>query len=535
MKKRSRQEISEIMRKVASRDTIPEQTFRKAVWKRGYRYRVSPARLIGKPDVVFPSRRVAVFIDGDYWHGHQWRNRKLKSLEAQFSNSETSSYWIEKIRRNMYRDCRVTSQLLNEGWTVLRFWESEVKSNLEDCIEATINALEDRAVEGPGSLLADRTFAEFFAGIGLMRMGLEAAGWTIKFANDNDHQKVEMYRGNFPDADEHCVLEDVHLVDPSTVPDVTLATASFPCNDLSLAGSRAGLNGGQSSAFWGFVEILRSKGERRPPLVLLENVTGFLSSHKGKDFETACLALNDLGYDVDAFILDAARFVPQSRQRLFIIGVRRAVSKSSGIAREASRFYESAVRPTALADYIFCHPNIRWNIRDLPAPPVLTTTLEDILEDMSHGSPEWWSPARAQYLLDQMSPKHRAVADGMIKKRKWSYGTVFRRVRHGKSMAELRTDGIAGCLRTPRGGSGRQILVKAGYSQFHVRLLTPRECARLMGANEYAIEASLNQALFGFGDAVCVPVIEWIAVHYLNPVINESLRGEALLHSRNGR
>jgi DNA (cytosine-5)-methyltransferase 1 len=88
-------------------------------------------------------------------------------------------------------------------------------------------------------------------------------------------------------------------------------------------------------------------------------------------------------------------------------------------------------------------------------------------------------------------------------------------------MAELRTDGIAGCLRTPRGGSGRQILFKAGKGQYFVRLLSPRECARLMGADDYKISVGLNQALFGFGDAVCVPAIGWIAEHYLNPLITE--------------
>ena len=118
---------------------------------------------------------------------------------------------------------------------------------------------------------------------------------------------------------------------------------------------------------------------------------------------------------------------------------------------------------------------------------------------------------------NQMSPRHRKVAEEMISGPTWSYGTVFRRTRNGKCMAELRTDGVAGCLRTPRGGSGRQILFKAGHGKYFFRLLTPRECARLMGADDYHIEVPSNQALFGFGDAVCVPVIEWIAQHYLNP------------------
>ena len=85
-------------------------------------------------------------------------------------------------------------------------------------------------------------------------------------------------------------------------------------------------------------------------------------------------------------------------------------------------------------------------------------------------------------------------------------------------MAELRTDGLAGCLRTPRGGSGRQILFKAGSGRYFIRLITPREAARLMGTDDFKITAPLNQALFGFGDAVCVPVVAWIAEYYLNPV-----------------
>jgi DNA (cytosine-5)-methyltransferase 1 len=261
--------------------------------------------------------------------------------------------------------------------------------------------------------------------------------------------------------------------------------------------------------------LLDAMGDRRPPLVLLENVTGFLSSHGGRDFEQALVALNRLGYAVDAFIIDAAWFVPQSRPRLFVVGTR----DTTPIIREkwqAHRFFESRLRPKALADFILTHPEIDWCVRDLPEPPSAGPRLETILEDLPVTAPEWWSPERAAYLLNQMSERHRALAERMIAGDRWSYGTVFRRMRHGKSMAELRTDGIAGCLRTPRGGSGRQILFKAGFGQYQARLITPREAARLMGADDYAIAVPLNQALFGFGDAVCVPVIAWIAEHYLN-------------------
>ena len=364
----------------------------------------------------------------------------------------------------------------------------------------------------------EKTFAEFFAGIGLMRMGLELGGWEIRFANDICEQKKEMYRANFPDADEHFLLGDIHKIPAREIPKVSLATASFPCNDLSLAGGREGLDGENSSAFWGFIKIIRNMKERRPPLLLIENVTGFLTSNEGRDFEDAMLALNDLGYAVDPIILDASRFVPQSRQRLFVVGLKQDPTAAEEIHEH---FFQSSTRPEALADFIFSHPDINWRIRQLPEPPVGRKKLEGVLENLPDNSEEWWSADRSVYLLNQMSQKHRAIADRMIAGRDWSFGTVFRRVRNNRSMAELRTDGIAGCLRTPRGGSGRQILFKAGKGEYHVRLLTPRECARLMGADNFKIKATTNQALFGFGDAVCVPAVRWITENYLNPVWNE--------------
>jgi DNA (cytosine-5)-methyltransferase 1 len=365
----------------------------------------------------------------------------------------------------------------------------------------------------------DRTVAEFFAGIGLMRLGLEQAGWRVVWANDIDEDKFCMYRGHFINDAAHFEVGDVHTLNPDSVPMVALATASFPCNDLSLAGARRGLAGKQSGAFWGFVNILKGMSNRRPPLVMLENVSGFLTSHDGKDFRDACLALNELGYAVDAFIIDAALFVPQSRQRLFLIG-KREKGKVGRVA-ETPSFYQSQCRPALMANFILWHPEIRWSLRPLPIIPRAMTSLRDILEDLPASSPHWWSRERAEYLLNQMSEKHRAIAGSMISGNEMSCGTVFRRVRHERSMAELRTDGLAGCLRTPRGGSGRQILFMAGKGRYSVRLLTPRECARLMGAHDYKITVPLNQALFGFGDAVCVPVIRWISENYLTPVWKE--------------
>lgn len=372
-----------------------------------------------------------------------------------------------------------------------------------------------------GPCANERTFAEFFAGIGLARMGLERAGWSIRFANDLDPSKLQMYENHFGDS-PHYSTEDVHSLAqrPENIPQVTLAHASFPCTDLSLAGARRGLNEGQSSAFWGFYQLVRGMNHRRPPLILLENVTGFLTSNQGEDFHSALSSLSKLGYTIDAFIVDAAHFVPQSRPRLFVV-CKQGVEALPRLS--VDQLTPNELRPAALLKAVrTTDKSVNWSFSELPALPEYgIARLDDILDDVPPYSPQWWDKKRAEYLLNQMSDRHRAAADEMIRKRSRSYGTVFRRVRNGRSMAELRTDGIAGCLRTPKGGSGRQILFQAGYGTYRARLLNPNECARLMGARGYRVTAPLNQALFGFGDAVCVDVIEWIAKHYLNPLADQ--------------
>ena len=274
--------------------------------------------------------------------------------------------------------------------------------------------------------------------------------------------------------------------------------------------------------FGGLLMRWKQCGGRRPPLVMLENVTGLLTSHDGDDFRDICLKLNALGYDVDAFLIDAIHFVPQSRARLFVVGSLHAAARGR-LMEESPSFFQGPGRPASLADFIAWHPEISWAVRSLPPLPESSSSLPDILEPLSPNSAFWWNRARVDYLLGQMSDRHRRIANQMISGNTIGYGTIFRRVRNGRSMAELRTDGIAGCLRTPRGGSGRQILFVAGREEAAARLLTPLECARLMGAAEFKIarDISLNQALFGFGDAVCVPVIRWIAEQYLNPLFEE--------------
>jgi DNA (cytosine-5)-methyltransferase 1 len=365
------------------------------------------------------------------------------------------------------------------------------------------------------------SFSEFFAGIGLVRVALEREGFHHVFANDIDPQKLRMYSANFGESDFR--LGDIQKVTGDEVPSCDLATASFPCTDLSIAGAMNGIHSGESSMFWEFIRIIEEMGVRRPPLILLENVPGFLMSNNGGDLAGALQALNGLGYACDLFQVDASHFVPQSRLRLFVVG-RASVGTRANFGEEALSSRDETIR-----HFIISHPDIDWRLLPLPRLPRRQMALQNILEDLPDDHEAWWDRERAEYFFNQLSPRHLAVAKAMIAQRHYSYGTAFRRVRKGRSMAELRTDGVAGCLRTPRGGSGRQILFRGGKGRYAVRLLTGRECARLQGVpDSFPVNVPLNQSLFGFGDAVCVPVIEWIAHNYLKPTLTDYARAEGV-------
>lgn len=124
---KTKEQISFNMKQIKNKDSKIEVILRKALWARGLHYRKNVTSIIGKPDIVFKSKKVAVFCDSEFWHGYDWENRK-KDFK---SNQE---FWIPKIERNMERDLEVTRQLESEGWTVLRFWGKEITKHTEDCV-----------------------------------------------------------------------------------------------------------------------------------------------------------------------------------------------------------------------------------------------------------------------------------------------------------------------------------------------------------------------------------------------------------------
>lgn len=359
-------------------------------------------------------------------------------------------------------------------------------------------------------------FAEFFSGIGLVREAIEPLGWRCAFANDVSPSKAEMYRARF--GSRHLVVDDVNHLAPDSLPEVELVTASFPCIDLSLAGNRAGLAGEHSGTVWAFLRLLAAERERSlPTAVLLENVTGFLSSRGGKDLAEVCAALAELGYAIDLAIVDARWFTPQSRPRLFVMGCRQG-----GAAPRATQAASSA-RPAGIRRFQRDWPNLPFMELPLPEPPKRAPlALVDVLEDVAEGDERWWPQARTDALLRDMTPRHRQRVDALAAGQRLGVATLFRRCRAGRTVGEVRRDAIAGCLRTPQGGSSVQFLVDGRGGKPRIRPLTGREYARLQGADDFPIQVGDRQARMGFGDAVCVPAVRWLARHAFAHVLEKS-------------
>ena len=348
----------------------------------------------------------------------------------------------------------------------------------------------------------------------MARLGL-GGGWSCLYANDFDPVKAATYRANHAGAESHFRQGDVWAVQPGDLPGrADLAWASSPCQDFSLAGARAGLTGGRSGAFFGFwrlIEALNAQ-DRAPRVIVIENVVGLLTSHGGKDFEALCAALAGQGYRFGALEIDAAAFTPQSRPRVFVIATREPAGARTG----RCGFHSKAV--VEAHDRLPDALKAAWVWWRLPAPPARNTDLSALLED--DDAVTWRSAADTARLLAQMTPLHRARLEQPGR----TVGAVYRRTRAGTPQAEVRTDGLAGCLRTARGGSSRQTIVVSQDGAVRSRLLTPREGARLMGLpDSYVLPTGSTAAFHVIGDGVAAPVVRWLAAHLLEPLLRDSL------------
>lgn len=371
-------------------------------------------------------------------------------------------------------------------------------------------------------------YYEFFAGAGMARAGL-GDGWRCLFANDSDRKKAACYAANFGAREFVCA--DVATLGAADLPGAAdLAWASFPCQDLSLAGAGAGLDGARSGTFWSFWRLIEALGKagRAPRLVAIENVVGLLRSRQGRDFAALAGAIARCGYRLGAIVIDAAAFVPQSRPRLFIVAARgdlaipRTLTRITPDARWTTR---ALTRAHARLD---AHAARRWLWWTPPAPGASPPPLAAMIDrDASRG--DWNPPEATARLLDLMSARNRAkvaaAAHASLSATDSIVGTLYRRTRVDETgarrqRAEARFDRLAGCIRTPAGGSSRQTVIVIERGEIRTRLLSAREAARLMGlAETFILPARYNDAYHAAGDGVVVPVVRHLAQHLFEPLL----------------
>jgi DNA (cytosine-5)-methyltransferase 1 len=393
---------------------------------------------------------------------------------------------------------------------------------------------------GGGSVDDARTFYEFFAGGGMARAGLGNA-WVCQFANDFNRMKARTYARNW--GGDHLVVGDVADITTAQLPGrADLTWASFPCQDLSLAGKSRGLGEASSEVmtrsgtfwpFWKVMKSLRAEG-RAPRLIVLENVVGALTSNDGRDFEAICNALSGAGYRYGALVIDARHFVPQSRPRLFFVSVAEDVTIPAGLTRrDADDVWHTSAISAAQAR-LRGKAKSQWQWWSVAKAPARNIGFAELIEERPAHC-RWHSKAETERLLALMNPLHLAKIDQARASGKRRVGGVYKRTRLDENgikrqRAEVRFDDVAGCLRTPAGGSSRQAIVVVEGKSIRSRLLSPREAARLMGLDDsYILPDRYNDAYHVAGDGVCVPVVRYIAEQLLEPVLNADLGNVGLI------
>lgn len=338
---------------------------------------------------------------------------------------------------------------------------------------------------------------EFFAGSGLVAYGLRGMFASI-WANDISEQKAAVYEANF--GSDHFVLDDIKNIDGAELPFAHLSWASFPCQDLSLAGSVGGIHASRSGLVWEWLRVLDEMQEQ-PKIITLENVVGLLSTNHGDNYRALHMALVEREYQCGAIVLNASLFLPQSRPRVFVI----AVKSNCAIPSELIGDGPCWLHNNAAIEVGKTLPSWIW--WQAERPPHRKQCIKDIIQDdipFDKDEALRLVPERHQEKLDE----HDTV-----------FATGYRRTRHGEQQMELRFDGIAGCLRTPEGGSSKQYLVVKKNGSTHARLLTVREAARLMGApDSFVLPGSYNDGYMAMGDAVAVPVARFIGDCFLTKI-----------------
>ncbi|HRV72503.1 MAG TPA: DNA mismatch endonuclease Vsr [Eubacteriales bacterium] len=500
MANRTKEQISYNMSRVRSTDSALEKAFADELTHRGITtYSKNDKSVFGKPDFVFKARKVAVFCDSEFWHGYDWKNTRHAIKSRQ-------DFWIPKIEKNIRRDKKVTAQLKNDGWTVLRFWEFRIKNELGKCVNEVISALRDPMPQAPFRTI------DLCAGIGGIRRGFELCGsFRNVLSAEKDEWACRTYEHIYGDNPNHDVTaEEFKLLVEQTPYDVLLA--GFPCQTFSRVGLEEGFeNEEKGKIFYHIAEIIR---RTRPCAFLLENVDHLVTHDKGATFKfiieelTVRLKYKVIGvslkengepvYTGRDFIRNSRNFgVPQNRPRTYIIGF------------DSERF------PAELLDL-------------LPAelPKQRAESIYSNLNDLLEPNVEAKYYMASGYL--ETLKRHRERQEGR------GYGFGYRVVNE-KGIASpvantLLATGGSGKERNliydPKDGIGGTEIKgkKTPLNDEGIRVMTPTEWGRLQGFINYAFIGDDGQDGFSFpegipdaqkykqfGNSVTIPAIEEMA------------------------
>ena len=414
-----------------------------------------------------------------------------KQLKAYLESSDRKDPDLAKRLPEIVTRLQPEQLHLNEPVVQMEFWDEL------GCGVDVVRAMRDARSAGKYTCL------DFFAGSGLVSAAMAKQFETV-WANDISHKKAMVFNANI----KRNVLDvrPIEKVNGCYLPTVDLSWGSFPCQDLSLAGDINGLYASRSGLFWQWLRVMDEMVER-PPVVVAENVTGLVSADGGKYYVVAHEELAKRGYNVGAIMLDAVNWVPQSRKRVFIVATKKGVDISAFTCESPD----------------WCHPepiiSVSRKVNDwvwwkLPKPPNRAIDIADIIE---FDAP--CDDTNEQLAKLSLIPKAKLEMMRSQSKTAIKVYTGYRRTRNHRQVLEVRTDGIAGCLRTPCGGSSRQIVLIAENGNIKTRLLTIRETARLMGAPDtFKLPGSYNDGYMAMGDGVAFPVAKYLSENLLAPV-----------------
>lgn len=355
--------------------------------------------------------------------------------------------------------------------------------------------------------------------------------WDCVLANDFDPMKCAVYRDNWGDAG--LIEQDIAtLPDEALQRPIDLFWASSPCQDFSLAGKGLGLSGVRSGVFqtWADKVAQAVNAGFAPRIIAFENVSGLVTRNRGADFRHVVKTLAKMGYVVGGLEIDARHFLPQSRPRIFVIAVRKDIDISHLVSRRADSPFHT-VKMRRFADETLKSLKRDWVWWRLPAATSNRAPLATIVDEKP--DTKWLTKPEVNRLLKMMSPPSLERVATAKAKGEQVIGTLYKRGRpDGKGAvhqrAEVRFDGIAGCLRTPAGGSSRQTFVFVDGAQIKARLLSKLEAIRLMGLpDSFVMPERYNQVYKVAGDGVAVPIVRHLDLHLFQPILQAKTKQAA--------